>query len=286
MVADTLPAGLRATGIAGSAPTRGGALGETVALSCSLEHLSCEAPGPVAPYDQIEVRVEVEALAGAESGEANTLTVSGANVPSARIARPVSVGQAGGFGVEGYELSAEGEGGGPVTQAGAHPFQATGTIMLAQGPDAAPLSSPPDAGPAAAARDVTVRLPPGLIANPSAVPRCLAWQFAMSVEGAEQDECPYQAAVGVASVTFDQPGGPGTRTLPAPIFNIEPEPGEPARFGFFVPIEGVPVTLTTSVRSGPGEDWGVNLSSDRDPAERGHLQRARHVLGCSRQLAA
>jgi uncharacterized repeat protein (TIGR01451 family) len=264
-VADVLPAGLRATGIAGSAPKRGGSLGETVALSCSLEHLSCEAPGPLAAYDTIEIRVDVEASQGAQDGEASTVSVSGGGALPVQVSRPVSIGQPGVSGVEKYGLAAEAEGGGPVTQAGGHPFQVTGSILLDQGPDGAPLTSAPDAGPAVPARDVVARLPPGLIANPSATPRCLAWQFAESVGGGEQDRCPFQAAVGAASVTFDQGGV--TRTLATPVFNIEPEPGEPARFGFYVPLDGVPVVLTTSVRS--SEDWGVDLSSSELPQNSG-----------------
>ena len=173
--------------------------------------------------------------AGAQSGEANTVFVSGGGAPGAQVSRPIAVGDGGtGCGVEDYELSAEGEGGGPVTQAGTHPFQVTGTIVLDQGADALPLGGQPQAGSVAPARDIVARLPPGLIADPSVVPRCLSWQFVKGVAGDEQDECPYRAAVGVASVTFDQPGGPGTRTLAAPVFNIEPEAGEPARFGFYV----------------------------------------------------
>ena len=183
VVADALPAGLRVTGIAGSAPKFGGTLGETVALSCSLEHVSCVAPGRLAPYDAIEVRISVEALSGANNGETNTVSVSGGSTPSVQITRPISIGQPGDFGVEGYELAAEAEGGGPITQAGGHPFQVTGSILLNQGSDAASLMSPANAGPVAPARDVVARLPPGLIANPSAVPRCLSWQFAGSVGG-------------------------------------------------------------------------------------------------------
>jgi hypothetical protein len=268
VVADTLPSGLRATGIVWSAPKHGGALGETVGSSCSLEHLSCEVPGPLAPYDQIEVRIAVEALAGAESGGADTVSVSGGNAPGARVSRSIVVGSgATPFGLEGYELSAEAEGGGRVTQAGAHPFQVTGSILLNQGDEGAPLTSPPVAGPAAGAKDVVAKLPPGLVANPSAVARCLSWQLTQAVEGGEQDRCPQQSAVGVASVTFAQPGGPGTRTVAVPIFNLEPEPGEPAQFGFFVPIEDVPVLLTTSVRS--AEDWGVDLSALEVPQNAG-----------------
>ncbi len=265
-VADVLPGGLRATGIAGSEPKRGGSLGEVVALSCSLEQVSCEAPGPLAPFDAIEIRIGVEALPGATSGEASTVMVSGAGAHSVRVTRPVAIGPSGGgFGVEGYELAAESEGGGPVTQAGGHPFQVTGSILLDQEADGASLTGTPDAGPAVPAREVVARLPPGLIANPSAVPRCLAYQFTESVGGGEQDRCPYQSAVGVASVTFDRGGA--TRTLATPVFNIEPEAGEPARFGFYVPLDGVPVFLSTSVRS--EEDWGVNLSSSEIPQNSG-----------------
>jgi uncharacterized repeat protein (TIGR01451 family) len=305
-ITDVLPAGLRALGIAGVKPARltcvavkgeeskyknstctekvkeeppgsgkfekGGfekvptPIGETVPISCSLEHLSCEARGPLAPFDAIEIRIMVQALAGAESGEMNTVSVSGAGAQHVQITRPVTIGPSGGgFGVEGYELQAEAEGGGPVTQAGAHPFQVTGSILLDQGPDAASLTGVPDAGPVVPAREVVARLPPGLIANPSAVPRCLAYQFTESVGGGAEDRCPYQSAVGVASVTFDQGGV--TRTVATPVFNIEPEAGEPARFGFYVPLDGVPVFLNTSVRS--EEDWGVDLSSSEIPQNSG-----------------
>lgn len=269
VVADTLPAGLRATGIAGGAPKRGGALGETVALTCASEQLSCETTQPLAPYDAIEVRIAVEALAGAKSGETNTVSVSGGGAPAAQSSQPISLGGgAAPFGVEAYELSAEGQGGGPVTQAGSHPFQATGTIDLDQGPETAPLTGSPQAGPAAPAKDVVAQLPPGLIADPGAVPRCLAWQFADGVAGGEQDECPYQSAVGVASVTFRKEGL-GTVTLPAPVFDLEPQAGEPAQFGFFVPLVQAPVVLNTSVRGEAGEDWGVDLTAQNIPQDAG-----------------
>jgi hypothetical protein len=266
VIADSLPKELTATGIAGSEPKHGGALGETEALTCSEEHLSCETKGPIEPYETVEVRIAVHD-AGAVGGEENTATLSAGGKQLAQAGQAISIGQGGGFGVQAYELSAEGEGGGVVTQAGAHPFQVTGSILLNQGADAAAVEGPPNAGPAVPARDVVAKLPPGLVANPSAVSRCLAWQLARAVEGGEQDHCPQQSAVGVASVTFDRPGGPGTRTVAVPIFNLEPEPGEPAQFGFFVPIEDVPVVLRTEVRS--SEDWGVNLTSSEIPQDAG-----------------
>jgi hypothetical protein len=281
-IVDTLPAGLRAVGVAGAAPARGGDLSGMLPLSCSLEstsNVSCTFGGEVVPYDLIEVRIKVEVSPDAASGEVNEVGISGGGAPSAQIARPVTIGaEPTPFGVEDYELTSEAEGGvggggggaGSDLQAGSHPFQVTGTIALNQGPDTAPLSSGPQAGPAALAKDVVARLPVGLIADDVPVPHCGMLQFERHYGGEghaskEEDECTRQTAVGVASVTVDEPGGSGTFTFAAPVFNLEPNPGEPARFGFLVPIVDVPVVLDTSVRSGPGEDWGVDLSTGGIP---------------------
>ena len=253
-------------GIAGSAPKPGGAPGETVAMACaSVPAISCETPGPVVPYDLLEVRVAVQPPAGPSGGETVGVSVSGGGGPPASFGRAVTVGSRGAsFGVEEYGLSVEAEGGGQVTQAGTHPFQVTGTIALDQGADANLGSlGVPDAGPVVPARDIVARLPPGLIADPKVISRCLSWQFTAGAEGGQQDECPYTSVVGAASVTFVRGGQ--TSTVAAPIFNIEPEAGEPARFGFFVPGDAVPVLLNTGVRSGPGEDWGVDLSAAQIP---------------------
>ncbi len=270
VIADHLPAGLKAVGIAGTQPARGGTPAQTVALSCSLEALTCETSTPVAPFDQLEVRIAVEVLPGAGSGEVNAVSITGGGAPPASVSQRIAVGSGPlSFGVERYGLALEGEGGSVERQAGSHPLQATGTIALDQGADAAPLSSAPLAAPVAAASSLSVQLPPGLIANPGVVPRCLSWQFSAAVNGGQQNECSYQSAVGVASVTFDDAALGQTVTLPTPIFDIEPEVGEPARFGFYVPLEGVPVVLATGVRSGPGEDWGVNLTASGLPAGAG-----------------
>ncbi|MGH2834673.1 MAG: hypothetical protein ACRDK4_06755 [Solirubrobacteraceae bacterium] len=197
--------------------------------------------------------------------------MSGGEAPTLTVSRPVAIStKPVGFGVEEYELSPEEEGGAADTQAGSHTFQVTGTIALDQSADlAGSLSSPPVVGPAVPARSISARLPVGLVADPSTVARCPEWQFLLSDGEGHSSECPEQAAVGVASVTARDPSGAGTFTVAAPVFNVEPQGGEPARFGFFVPFANVPVLLNTSVRSGPGEDWGVDLATGELPANAG-----------------
>jgi hypothetical protein len=275
-IADLLPSGLEAVEVAGVQPKPGGAPTETVALSCSLEsvsRVSCESSVALVPFDSLEVRIKVKVLnTAAETGERNEVGVTGGEAPPVHVARPLEISaheQPAAFGLEEYELSPEEEGGAIDTQAGSHSFQVTGTITLDQGPDAAPLSGPPLVGPAVTAKDLVARLPPGLIADPGAVARCQEWIFLFSDGLGNEVECPEQAAVGVASVTAQSPGSSGTFTVAVPIFNVEPEAGEPARFGFFVPFADVPVLLDTSVRSGPGEDWGVDLNTSALPQDSG-----------------
>jgi hypothetical protein len=163
-----------------------------------------------------------------------------------------------------YELTAENEGGVAVRQAGAHPYQVTGTIAFNQ----------PKGGSPVPARDVVARLPVGLIADIVPFARCSYEQFerhfaAEGVPSSDEDECRAQTAVGVVMVDVDEPAGIGVASFTVPLFNVEPNAGEPARFGFLVPKLGVPVLLDTSVRSDPGEDWGVDLSATGVPQNAG-----------------
>jgi hypothetical protein len=85
------------------------------------------------------------------------------------------------------------------------------------------------------------------------VPRCTEEQFTTSDFFATR--CPYNTAVGVASVTIKF-FGRELFTFDVPLTNLVPNVGEPARFGFSV--GGVLVYLDTSVRT--GKDYGVTVS--------------------------
>lgn len=254
VIADQLPAGLRAVSVeavAGAEGTGGEAKG--LPVDCALGSLTCTlSKGSLPAYDQIEVRVGVE-VAGAESGKRNHATVSGGGGPSSSVSRPITVSDAEtSFGVDQYELTNEEAGGAADTQAGSHPFQQTTTLDFKQTAAGQPAALP---------KDLSFRWPAGLIGNPQSIPRCSLGQFLTIFEG-ELDQCPAKTAVGVALISVNEPkklpGPTGLTTFQIPVFNVEPSLGEPARFGFY--ILNTPVFIDPSVRV--GEDYGITVHTD------------------------
>ncbi len=155
------------------------------------------------------------------------------------------------FGVEEYNLVPEEVGGEIDNRAGSHPYQLSTTVALNQ-------TSDPKAPPALA-RNFAFKLPPGQVGSATAVAKCTAVAFNAEPPGqGAANLCPENTAIGVAIITFDEAANVGLKTIPTPLFNLETAYGEPARFGFV--ILGTPVILDTSVRSGPGEDYGVTVS--------------------------
>ena len=259
-ISDKLPPGLKAVSIealAGSAISGQGYLGPT---DCLLGTLTCTFKKALPPYRPIEVAIGVEAASS--SPEPNEASVSGGEAASISIARPVPVGgEPAPFGVEDYQLTNEEQGGGPVTQAGSHPFQQTTTITLNQRVEETSGGLLPQ--PVVLAKDLNFKWPAGLIGNPTPFPKCTLAQFLHTVGEVAGDlvsACPANTAVGVARTLVNLPsptGVGGTRFEPVvPLFNIEPSVGEPARFGFRV--AQTPVFIDPSVRS--GSDYGITVS--------------------------
>ena len=257
-ITDTLPAGLQATSVKGK--IAGQALASTVPVVCQIKPLTCTYAGVVAPYSDLEVDIGVKVKEDAVSGGLNEMGVSGGETRSASIVRPITVSEElTPFGLQDDELTPEEEGGMPDTRAGSHPFQVTGTVVLNQ---SFALNESGGRVPVALPKNLDVKLPPGLVGNPSPFPRCTLGQFLTipSAFGEPTNACSPQTAVGVAVVTVNEPDL-GIGTFVVPVFNLEPSFGEPARFGFFIAESETPVLLDTSLRSGNGEDYGVTLSS-------------------------
>jgi len=254
-IADTLPSELHALRIEG---VSGRGFGVTDGpVKCQLSTLTCTFEGTLPSYDQLEVRIEVKVEEGASSLEVNRVSVSGGDAPAAMLTRPVTVDEEPSpLGIAEYEDAAEEEGGAPDAQAGSHPFQFRTTIMLNESSAGKNKYHEYEAHPVALTKDISVKLPPGLIGNPVPFPRCPLSDFFKDPSGYE-DWCPQQTVVGVAIVKFNEPDLNGLVTFTVPIVNLQPAYGEPARFGFELPI--TPVFLETSVRS--GSDYGITTSS-------------------------
>ena len=218
-IADTLPPGLEATAIGAAAPNPQGDPHQRSTVPCSpdLAALSCTFSGegapqhPLAPYDLLEVRIAVRVKpAGVHSGEENHVAISGGGAPAAQLSRPlrfaVTPGEATPFAAEDFRVGYEEADGAPDVRAGSHPFQFSTTIAINQGPAPEPVTAEwPESFPTALTKDVVTKFPPGFIGDPTKIPTCSLAQFLTNVGGGIANACPAQSAIGVASVSLNEP---------------------------------------------------------------------------------
>jgi hypothetical protein len=258
-IMDELPVGMEATAIEARA-----GVGENGApVSCEAPPtivVTCEFTKTLLPYEQIFLHITARLEAPQSAATSNTVRVSGANTRTVSLTKQLRTheGKAQ-FGVETYEVTPEEEGGALDTQAGSHPFQLRTTLDFNQtlgtygeGGKEGEYYSKGEEGeyPTAPAlpQNLRLELPPGLVADATAVPSCPESEFAVETNEL-LDTCSPDTAIGVASVLINDPILAGFNSLKAvPVFNLVPAPGEPARFGFYV--EGVTVVIRTAVPSG------------------------------------
>ncbi|MGE5336069.1 MAG: hypothetical protein ACM3JL_01435 [Nitrososphaerota archaeon] len=106
--------------------------------------------------------------------------------------------------------------------AGAHPNWGFTQFIIKHGP-------PPGEAPVDELKTVRVDLPVGLSVNPGATVRCPLAVFEAGSSG-----CPAESKVGESFVTAAGPLGPiepSEGITQVPVYNVEPKPGEAARFG-------------------------------------------------------
>lgn len=131
------------------------------------------------------------------------------------------------FGFKDLRLTFTEEGGAAASQAGSHPFALTNFLAFNTVFDPE-LGESGAETPEGGLRELTVDFPPGLVANPTATPRCTGLEFA-------EFNCPDASAVGAVSVVLN------TETVEAPVYNLVPTPGSLGKLGFF--LLGAPVTI-------------------------------------------
>ncbi len=160
-----------------------------------------------------------------------------------------------GFQSHSFENAIVNENGSPDAQAGSHPFALETGFSFNRKPG---LSG--QAVTDGNVKDVLVELPPGMVGDPTATPRCTIEQFETSNHnlsgGYSGASCPADTQVGIAAVELNT-----AEEVPVTwyfgVYNLVAPSGVPAEFGFN-PI-GVPVVLTPRVRT--GSDDGVTVAS-------------------------
>ena len=296
VIGDQLPEGVTATAIAGWAGSNAPRESHDGEVTCKLIPLSCtwEGPAPLQPYEVIEVELTVHVASNAAPGETE-VTVAGGQLNACELVagtglfktpacdrKPDGTGESEAhegsyesreagpiapaairrtialspgetpFGLAEYGLRPELDDGSIDTQAASHPYQLTTTLAFNEGVEAI---SPP-----APARNLHVVLPSGLIGNATIMPQCSSAQFAQ-YQRDNADLCAADTAVGVAMVSTTFNLGVAASPQPStsyvvPIFNLTPQEGEPARFGF--EVEEIPVVIDTRVRT--GSDYAIEAT--------------------------
>jgi hypothetical protein len=238
---DTLPAGLTVNGIDAYAEVPGGEV-TVISIGCEQESVAalttvaCTTDEGVPVGRSLALHITVGVPGAGLSGPLiNTADVSGGgasesatasnSTPLTPSSQPVPYGTS----LQAHITDSEGA---TATQAGSHPLSFT-TLVDFNVASATPnehncfrSGQPPScAGLNAEAKDVDVALPPGLLGNPTAIPQCSQTQF----EGQGFHSCPADTQVGAMYLYFYT-----GQDQYAPVYNIEPPPGQPAELGFSV----------------------------------------------------
>jgi uncharacterized repeat protein (TIGR01451 family) len=291
-ITDTLPAGLTvkevifspARLVVGEAPQFCHTTTDPVT---KVSTVSCEVSEPVppkreparfSPGDAMLLEVKVAVPPTADGTLINRVEVAGGGAEQVigESKNQVS-GEDAKAGFEEFSTQLTGVDGRPITAADAHPYEYTTSfgVNMVPTPPGSAASFVPAQGDL---RQVEVALPPGLIGNPTAIPRCSAQDFTTIADlfstyrgsFVAYNECPLDTAVGLALV--EQLEGEDF-FVAIPIYNLVPPKGMPAQFGFDV-VNG-PVYIDTKVRS--DKDDGITAFLD-NVTEAKRISAARFML--------
>jgi hypothetical protein len=208
---------------------------------------------PVGRSAVVNINVEVPGYAKAGENLANTATVTGGGAQSVSTSNStpitdLSVPVPFGASLIGDITETQGK---VATQAGSHPLAFTTLIAF----NVAAINAYEKCNKSrtlscaslnAQAKDIEVALPSGMVGNPTAVPYCTQAQFERPSSG----NCPASSQVGGLYLYFYG----ASATLYAPVYSIEPPPGQPGELGFTVEqVAHIPIFF--HVRS--EHDYGV-----------------------------
>jgi hypothetical protein len=161
---------------------------------------------------------------------------------------------------DGMSVSIQNADGTPDTQAGSHPFSySTNLVVNTEEREGRTVPA------GSQVKDIEVSLPAGFVGDPSATQQCALEQFrsgfvreavnSVGLGGKFVESCPEASQIGIAEVHF------GSFGYWPEVYNLVPQQGYPAEFGFRV--LGIPVVLVPHVRT--GSDYGISVTFSNIP---------------------
>ncbi len=201
----------------------------------------CVYHGVVPPRDSLQFKVPVEVPASAqEGGITNTVTVTGGGVTPVSITAENAVSTTPApFAIKEFEFAIRGPDGAPDPQAGSHPYGVSTSLNFTT---EHVEDTEESYSPSQAVKDVVTDLPLGFAGSVLAAPRCplTDLQRLPAVNGAEHAgfDCPADTQIGDVTLQTVIPGeftsslATQTSFELSPVYNMMPERGHPAEFGF------------------------------------------------------
>ncbi len=222
---------------------------ESNGFECPPPSTTCTYEGTVKPGGTLVVDLEVE-VEGVPAGGVvtNVVRVTGGGAPPVTTSEPLTLpntvgGAPAAFGISAFGFAAHDASGQLDRQAGDHAYGVTSTVNFntavttEPGGQLVPASVEPP-------KNLVVYLPLGFLGDPTAAARCTELQLYSN--GTSKTHCPPASSVGTI-ILFEENGVTGTvsGTAVSAVYNMIPEHGYPAQFGFTV--GGIPIPLYASV---------------------------------------
>ena len=220
--------------------------------------VTCTLSTPVAAQEYPKViGVPVMVESGATSPLENKVIVEGgvtANTPKASTSERTENSSAlPPFGIDGFHFGAYNAEGQPDSQAGDHPGAVIASFHVAGRDTPEGIGGNPGPFmPVELTRDILVDLPTGLVGNPLTTGKERCPISAVTAASVFVSECPSSTQIGIGTVVLT--------SLPfqhkIKLYNLQPEAGYPAEFGFNV--QGRAVVMRATV--GPAPDYKLQIS--------------------------
>ena len=227
---DILPKGLAVQGVSWGVQGWGvqgkGSLEGLPSSLCQAKTGSvvCHFQAALGPDEKLRMTISVMVEAGAPETLVNRVAVAGGGAAEGSVEKTNATSAAAApFGASTFAFSLTGLDGRPDTQAGDHPYEVTTTIDLnnANRVEEGGITSVQDA------KDIVVDLPLGFVGSTLAAPECTLAQLST------QNSCPADTIIG--HITTEPVS---TTAIDSPIYNMVPERGFPAEFGYDDRING------------------------------------------------